>query len=70
MGRKPDPERMEAIYQTIRDYPGERPGAIAALLGVARSSVTRLLPWLDSEGYRTCEDERGGLWPFGNERQK
>jgi Mn-dependent DtxR family transcriptional regulator len=70
MGRKPDPERLQAIYQVIRNYPGERPGAIAALLGIARSSVTRLLPGLEAQGYRTFEDERGGLWPYQEQNQQ
>jgi DNA-binding IclR family transcriptional regulator len=64
MARKPNNERMEAIYATVRSYPGERPGFIARLLGIHRSEVTRLLPSLDRHGFLLSEDERGGLWPF------
>ena len=64
MGRKADTERMEAIYQTVQDWPGERPGFIARLLGLHRSAVTRILPSMAERGYEFAEDERGGLWPF------
>ena len=64
MGRKFNAERMEAIYETVQAYPGERAGAIARLLGVTRSVVNRTMVSMESRGYLLCEDERGGLWPF------
>ena len=64
MARKPQADRMEKVFETIRQYPGERPGFIARLLGLHRSEVTRLLPSLEEHGYLISEDDRGGLWPF------
>jgi DNA-binding IclR family transcriptional regulator len=64
MARKPKPDRMDKVFQTIRQYPGEKPGFIARLLGLHRSEVTRLLPSLEEHGYLISEDDRGGLWPF------
>lgn len=64
MGRKQRPERLELIYRTVEEHPGERPGFIARLLGLNRSEVTRSLPALEDSGLLISEDERGGLWPF------
>ena len=57
-------DRSEAIYQKVREYPGERPGFIARLLGLSRSPVNRSQPRMESRGYLLSEDERGGLWLF------
>ena len=62
MARKPHIERLEKIYQAVEEYPGEKPGFIARLLGLHRSQVTRMLPILEEHGYLLAEDERGGLW--------
>jgi DNA-binding IclR family transcriptional regulator len=64
MARKPKQERLVAIYQAVENHPGERAGAIARLLRLKRSEVTRALPALEEQGYLVSEDERGGLWPF------
>ena len=64
MARKPQPDRMEAIYQAVRANPGEKPGFIAQLLGLHRSEVTRMLPILEDHQFYLAEDENGGLWPF------
>ncbi len=64
MSRNPQPERLEAIYQKVEEQPGERPGAIAQLLGLNRSEVTRALPALEDQGYLLYEDQKGRLWPF------
>ena len=64
MARKRQQERLEKIYDAVEEYPGERPGWIARLLGVDRSQVTRSLPAMDDHGYYLSEDEKGGLWPF------
>ena len=61
-------ERLDQVFETVREYPGERPGGIARLLGWQRSEVTRLLPRLEDAGYLLCEDERGGLWPFRSKK--
>jgi DNA-binding IclR family transcriptional regulator len=64
MERQRREERMEAIFESVREYPGERPGFIARLLGLERSEVARMLPALEEHGFLLSEDERGGLWPF------
>jgi Mn-dependent DtxR family transcriptional regulator len=64
MGRKHETERLEAIYQSVEDNPGERAGFIARLLNLSRSSVTRSLPAMDEHGYLLSEDDEGRLWPF------
>lgn len=67
MARQPNSERLEKIYRKIEEYPGERPGFLARLLGVNRSEVTRALPALESKGWLVSEDEHGRLWPFHKE---
>lgn len=62
--RHADEDRVQAIWQTVRQQPGIRPGRIARRLGVPRSSVTRALPALDEAGLLLSEDRRGGLWPW------
>ena len=64
MARKHQDERLEEIYETVEEYPGERPGWIARLLGVERSQVTRSLPAMEERGFYLSEDDKGGLWPF------
>ena len=64
MGKKVNAERMEAIYETVRVYPGERAGSLARLLGVSRSTMSRTLASMEREGFLLFEDERGGLWPY------
>ncbi|MCB8979870.1 MAG: hypothetical protein H6657_20870 [Ardenticatenaceae bacterium] len=64
MARKVQNERLETIYDSIEDNPGERPGFFARVLNMPRSSVTRSLPTMEEEGYLLSEDDNGGLWPF------
>lgn len=64
MARKPQQERLEGIYRTIEENPGEKAGFLANLLGLNRSEVTRALPALEDKGLIVSEDEQGGLWPF------
>lgn len=64
MARKQSQERLENIYNTVKENPGQRSGWIARLLGLERSEVTRALPALEEQGYLVSEDERGRLWPF------
>ena len=68
MARQPQDERLESIYNKVEEYPGEKPGFIARLLGLNRSEVTRSLPALDDKEMYLYEDERGGLWPFGRRK--
>ena len=68
MSRKPQDERKENIYNKVEQYPGEKPGFIARLLGINRSEVTRMLPALEDKGMYISEDEWGGLWPFGKKK--
>ncbi|MBN1887203.1 MAG: hypothetical protein JW850_04415 [Thermoflexales bacterium] len=64
MARKHETERLEAIYESVEENPGERSGFIARLLGLSRSAVTRSLPAMDERGYLLSEDDDGRLWPF------
>lgn len=64
MARKPQEERLESIYQSVKEHPGAKPGFLARLLGLERSEVTRALPALEEKGLLMYEDDRGGLWPF------
>ena len=64
MARHPKNDRLEGIYRKIEEYPGERAGFLARLLGLNRSEVTRALPSLEDRGLLVSEDEKGGLWPF------
>jgi len=64
MARHSNEERLESIYHSIEEHPGERAGFLARLLGLHRSEVTRSLPALEDKGWLVSEDERGGLWPF------
>ena len=64
MARKQSAERLQAIYETVKENPGRRPGAIARLLKLNRSEVTRALPALDEKGLILSEDEKGGLWIY------
>ena len=70
MGRKPQPERMERLYRAVEEYPGERPGFFARLLGLNRSEVTRYLPAMEERGLLLSEDARGGLWPFHRRKSR
>ena len=64
MSRNQNANRLEAIYRTIEEYPGKRPGYLARLLGLNRTEVTRALPAFEKRGLLVSEDDRGGLWPF------
>ena len=64
MARKRDQKQLDDIYETVTDNPGQRPGLIARMLSVPRSTVTRALPALEDEGYLLSEDDKGGLWPY------
>ena len=70
MGRQADEQRIEAILQLIGENDGHlRAADIAQKLGLPKSSVTRLLPVIDSgEEKRLVEDERGFLGLFKNWR--
>jgi Mn-dependent DtxR family transcriptional regulator len=64
MSRNPNQERLDKIYRKIKRYQGKRPGVIARLLGLNRSTVLRALPALEKRGLLISEDDRGGLWIF------
>ncbi|RME06714.1 MAG: MarR family transcriptional regulator, partial [Bacteroidetes bacterium] len=51
MARKHQPEKLDDLYKAFEQNPGRRPGFIARLLRIPRSSVTRSLPALEDEGY-------------------
>lgn len=64
MARKPNPERLQALYEAVETHPGKRPGFFARHLKIERSAITRALPALEESGYLLSEDKKGGLWPF------
>jgi len=64
MARKIEDEKLENIYNKVKQNPGKKAGWIARLLGLNRSEVTRSLPALEEKGYLLSEDDQGGLWPF------
>ncbi len=64
MARRINDEKLESIYNEIRENPGKKAGFIARLLGLHRSEVTRSLPALEDRKLYISEDEKGGLWPF------
>ena len=70
MGRRVRQEQLEAIWETVREYPGARPAEIASRLGLPRSQVTRSQPAMDEHGLYLSEDERGGLWPFWRRKKR
>jgi Mn-dependent DtxR family transcriptional regulator len=69
MGRQAQQERVEAIYQSVEQNPGERAADVARRLGLDRSEVTRYLPVLEDKGLLVAEDDKGRLWPFGVSRK-
>jgi Mn-dependent DtxR family transcriptional regulator len=66
--RRADRRRLEAIWQTVEQSPGIRPGRVARELELHRSSVARALPTLEEEGLLLSEDGQGRLWPWGRRR--
>lgn len=68
MARRRKEQRLQGIYRTIEEHPGERPGYLARLLGLNRSEVTRALPAMETGGYLISEDDKGRLWPFLNKK--
>jgi DeoR/GlpR family transcriptional regulator of sugar metabolism len=68
MGRKKDEKRLERLARTIEEHPDERPGFLAQLLGLHRSTVQRDLPALEERGVLLSEDDKGRLSIFGKRR--
>lgn len=57
-------ERLEAIYRLVQQEPGIKPGRVARMLDIPRSSVMRALPSLEEQGLLLSEDTQGGLRVF------
>lgn len=66
MARKTDDEKLNNIYNVVKEHPGKKAGFLARLLGLNRSEVTRSLPALEDKQLYISEDDKGGLWPFRN----
>jgi len=65
MSRKADETRLRAAQFAIEKQPGQKAGFYARLLGWHRESVNRILTMLNEQGILLSEDDKGGLWPFG-----
>jgi DNA-binding IclR family transcriptional regulator len=70
MGRKVRQEKLEEIWKTLQEKPGQRPAEVARRLGMHRSEVTRSLPSLEEAGLYLAEDDHGRLWPFYRRNSK
>lgn len=68
MARKTDDEKLESIYNTVQENPGQKAGFIARLLGIHRSEVTRSLPALDDKRLLVYEDEEGRLFSLNEKK--
>lgn len=56
------------IVRLLDKEPGQSARSLAAKLGVAPSTITRILPSMEEAGYLLAEDDKGGLWPFRRKR--
>lgn len=70
MARKINDKKLEKIYNSVQENPGKKAGFIAGLLKLNRSDVIRSLPALEEKGLLVCEDEKGGLWPYRNNKSR
>jgi hypothetical protein len=55
----------ERLYREIGRAPGRTIGDYARAIGENYNIVYKRLPTLERLGFLVSEDERGGLWPFG-----
>lgn len=70
MSRSTAETKLVEIYSIVSKHPGKKAGAIASLLGVSRSEVTRALPALETAGLLIYEDEYGGLYPYPDQEKE
>jgi predicted ArsR family transcriptional regulator len=52
------------IMQLLEQEPGQSARRLATKLGVAPSTIIRLLPSMEEAGFLLSEDTEGRLWPF------
>ncbi len=57
---------LQEMYRTLQQSPGLSPTELARRLQVAPSTVQRRLPNMEEAGYLLSEDQKGGLWPYGD----
>lgn len=61
MGRKVDTSRLDRIRDAIIEYPEQKAGGYARLLGYDNKTVVRALPQLEERGDLLVEDDNGRL---------
>lgn len=65
MAKAVNKDRLNQITSVIEANPqGVKPGRIARLLGLHRSTVNRALPHLEDKGVLLSEDNKGRLSVF------
>lgn len=64
MGRPRDEQKLDRIYDYIKQNPGLRPGTIAKKLGYSKKDIERALPQLEGRGNLLWEEEDAGLYKF------
>jgi hypothetical protein len=69
MARKADEARLAEIQRMLRQKQGEKASYYASTLGIHRYDFNTLLAMLDERGFRLWQDEKGGLWLFGEEKK-
>jgi hypothetical protein len=67
MARKSDDHRLRNAAKLINEWPGQKSGVYARMMGCHREIFNRLLVQLDDWGFLLFEDRKGGLWPFRND---
>ena len=67
VARRADPQKVETFYNSVKRHPGKHKGFFARVLDWHRQKVERTLVQAEDEGLLLYEDEKGRLWPFGEE---
>jgi len=67
VARRADPQKVETFYNSVKRHPGKHKGFFARVLDWHRQKVERTLVQAEDEGFLLYEDEKGRLWPFGEE---
>ena len=68
MSRKSNQENLNTLRDAIIEYPEQKAGWLARLLGRDNKAVLRDLPHLEARGDLLVEDENGRLRWYGRHR--